>query len=1053
MRGRPILRILRGRELGKVWGCRILWLFFLIAATLPNVTAEQLPVRIYTAADGLPRDSVSHIKQDSRGFLWVFTGDGLTRFDGYDFITYTTDDGLPDRRVNDLLETRVGVYWLATERGLCRFNPRGVRNPQSEEPMFVVYNPGDSEKPVAINLLWEDDAGVIWCGTDRGLYRLRVTGSQVGFELVDLGKLTASKYEGVVTAIVKDRRGSLWVASDTSGLYRLLPDGHAERYTTEHGLPSNQIASLLHDHDGNVWVGIRALTGGLCRLVSEPDPTRPVVARIYTKKDGLPSEWIPSLYQTRDGRVWVGTVAGLCSFVPSALKGKPSFQVYSAQNGFCDLNIWGLVEDRDGNFWVASQCSLMKIARNGFTLYNVLDGLSSSAINSISESRDGELLVINFGPAPQGRIINRFDRQKFTATKPRLPSRITYQGWGWGQTIIQDHTGEWWVPTGHDALFRFPRVDGLEQLASINPKAVYSTRDGLPGSEVFRLYEDRRGDIWIATTGVRTGLARWERSTGVFHDLTEQTGVPPKTDFTAFREDAKGNLWIGTAGGGVLLRYKDGRFRRFTIEDGVPPGWIIFLHLDQAGRLWIASQLGGLNRIDDPAAESLQFVRYTTADGLSSNSVRTITEDAWGRIYAGTGHGVDRLDPETGRVKHYTVADGLPKNVIEHAFRDRQGALWFGSPFGVARLVPELDETSQPPTVYINGLSIEGVAQRISELGETELPARELQPSQNQVGIDFVGLGFNLGEELQYQYKLEGADNDWSAPTSRRSVTYASLSPGAYRFMVRAVTADGHASPTPATFSFSILSPIWQRPWFIALFILVIGITVYALYRYRLARLLEVANMRTRIATDLHDDIGANLTKIAILSEVAKQQRGDGDGDGDKENDSPLSSIARISRESVASMGDIVWAINPQRDSLLDLVRRMRRHAEDIFTTRDIALEFRAPGAGEHLKLGVDVRRAVFLIFKEAINNAARYSQCSRVEIDFRADGPGLFLQIEDDGIGFNPAAESEGQGLTSMRRRAQALNGTLEIESRAGGGGTTIRLRVIRGRQHRTLS
>ncbi|MBA2731313.1 MAG: hypothetical protein H0U54_00320, partial [Acidobacteria bacterium] len=821
--------------------------------------AEQVPVRVYTTADGLPRDAVDHIEQDSRGFLWVFTGDGLTRFDGYDFITYTTDDGLPDRRVNDLLETRGGTYWLATNGGLCRFNPRGIRlrnaypvkplsaSPQthtlesathaSDELMFVLYNPdGEDRKAIVFNVLWEDEAGVIWCGTDRGLYRMEEKGGQVRFDFVDLGRLTASKYEGLVTAIVKDRRGSLWVASDKSGLYRLLSGGHVERYTTEHGLLADGIASLLEDRAGNVWVGTNVLNeGGLCRLVPDPDPRSSIVAHAYTTQDGLPSGWIHSLQETRDGKLLVGTAAGLCSLIPWPRAGQSSFQVYSAQNGFCDKDIWGLSEDRDGNLWVASRCSLMKVARKGFTAYGATDGLDNPFVNSIFEGRKGELIVVSASVGARGRGINRFDGRGFTSVSPRLPPHVKYHGWGWGQTIIQDHTGEWWVPTGGHGLFRYPQVESFERLGSINPKAIYPTRDELRAREIFRLYEDRRGDIWIATTVV-TGLVRWERSTGIFHELTEETGVPPKTDFTAFREDDQGNLWIGTAEDGGLLRYRDGRFRRFTTEDGVPPGWIISLYLDHAGRLWIASQLGGLNRVDNPSAESLRFIRYTTADGLSSNNIRSITEDAWGRIYVGTGHGVDRLDPETGRIKHYTVADGLPKNVIEHAYRDRHGALWFGSVFGVSRFVPEKEETNRPPSIYIKGLNIEGVAQPVSELGETELPSRELQPAQNHVSIDFGGLSFDLGEELQYQYKLEGADVKWSAPTATRSVNYPNLAPGAYRFVVRAVNADGQSSPTPANFSFVVLAPIWRRPWFVALLILATGLAAYTLYRYRVAR-------------------------------------------------------------------------------------------------------------------------------------------------------------------------------------------------------------------------
>jgi signal transduction histidine kinase len=259
------------------------------------------------------------------------------------------------------------------------------------------------------------------------------------------------------------------------------------------------------------------------------------------------------------------------------------------------------------------------------------------------------------------------------------------------------------------------------------------------------------------------------------------------------------------------------------------------------------------------------------------------------------------------------------------------------------------------------------------------------------------------------------------------------------------LTSDGGVSLTPATVTFNVLPHFWQRWWFLMLGALAAFAVGYLVYRYRVGRLLEVANMRTRIATDLHDDIGANLTKIAILSEVAQQQR----GNGGEEANSSLSSIARISRDSVASMSDIVWAINPNRDSLLDLVRRMRRHAEEVFTTRDIGLEFRAPGADDHFKLGVDVRRDLFLIFKEAVNNVARHSGCSQVEIDFRAEGSELLLQVSDNGVGFDPELESQGQGLMSMRRRAQARGGSLEIESQPGGG-TTTKCRVPLGRHAR---
>jgi ligand-binding sensor domain-containing protein/signal transduction histidine kinase len=1037
--------------------------------------AEQLPVRNFTAADGLPRDSVSQIKQDSRGFIWMITGDGISRFDGYTFTNYTTGDGLPDRRVNDLLETRAGVYWIATQSGLCRFNPTGrraarvessvisvqqpaIKNQNSEignpdTPLFVVYNPGAN--PITFNSLLEDEGGVIWCATSEGLYRMEVSpDGKTQFRLVNLGMPSEKTDDNIATAILKDHQGGLWVGSFNGALYRLLPDGGIERYAQQHGLPGTRINALFEDRERNIWVATRRVARGLpqelFRLVAAPQPAHSIVAQTYGAEDGLASLWVNFLYQTRDGKLWVGTADGLFLFTPGSERlstsdgghNAPGFQLYNAKNGLCDSDVWDADEDRDGNLWVASRCGAAKVSRNGFTAYGPDDGLGSLLINAMFETQEGALTVINSAERTNrptgyfGRIVNQFDGSKFTAVEPNLPSSVTYHGWGWGQTILHDRTGEWWIPTGM-GLYRFPKVDRIEDLSRVKPQLVRTLGNDSNHVEIFRLYEDSRGDIWIATAGIHTGLLRWERATNSVHDLTSTTNVPPKTIFTSFCEDNAGNLWIAASEGGGLLRYHGGKLERFTIGDGIPAGWILWLHLDLRGRLWMGSSIDGLNRIDEPTADAPHISRrFTTADGLSSNDIRTITEDRWGRIYVGTGHGVDRLDAETGNVKHYTSADGLPKGMIEASFRDHEGALWFSSWFGLSRLVPERNESSWLPAVYITGLHVEGVAQRISELGELNPHALELASNQHQVNIDFVGLGASVGDELRYQYRLEGAGNDWSVPTTQHTVNYANLASGNYRFLVRAINADGQVNPQAASFSFNISAPIWQRAPFWILAALIITIVTFALYRYRVSRLLEVANMRTRIATDLHDDIGANLTRIAILSEVARQQL----GNGNLEPDSPLSAIARISRESVASMSDIVWAINPQRDSLLDLVRRMRRQAEEIFTTRDIPLKFVAPEIASHHKLSVDVRRDLFLIFKEALNNAARHSRCTHVSVALSTEGAWLTLEIADNGIGFDSSTDNEGQGLLSMQRRAENLGGALNIET-SHGEGTIVKL------------
>jgi hypothetical protein len=402
--------------------------------------------------------------------------------------------------------------------------------------------------------------------------------------------------------------------------------------------------------------------------------------------------------------------------------------------------------------------------------------------------------------------------------------------------------------------------------------------------------------------------------------------------------------------------------------------------------------------------------------------------------------GVDRLDPGTGHVKHYTTDDGLANGFVTSAICDRKGRLWFGTIRGLSRLIPEQDRPQAPPPVRIGGLLIAGLPRAVPELGANDIPEMTLGPSQNNIQIDFFGLGFEAGESLRYQFKLEGADQDWGRPTNQRTVNYASLSPGKYRFLAQAITTDGVVSLTPATITFRILPPIWRRWWFLILAVTFIGMTIYLYDRRRIARLVELERVRTRIATDLHDDIGSNLSQIAIMSEVARSQIARGDAGGAQQ----LSLIARISRESVDAMSDIVWAINPQRDRLGDLTGRMRRFAGEICGGRGISFQFHAylPNQAEDLRLGTDVRRQTFLIFKECVNNIVRHSACSEADFELRISGRGLALRVADNGQGFDQLSVKDGHGLASMKRRAASLGGDLQIIS-APGSGTILSLKI----------
>jgi len=1015
-------------------------------------------VRVYTTADGLPRDLVLRIVRDSHGFLWCCTGDGLSRFNGYEFTNYGVEHGLPHPVINDLLETRSGVYWVATNGGgVARFNPATLPNEQPQtRNLFTAFPVGDKPTSNRVNFLYEDRAGQVWAGTDGGLFRLEETSGQVIFRRVslNLGELESVL---IVRALVDDdKEGSLWVSTQGLGLVRRLPDGRTVRYKIQPSSLGDLVESLMFDPEGRLWIGHR---GGAALVVFKPDtaptiapgdqlltrtlvasasgarssdqrvrlPESPGEAYSYTTADGLASDTVSGgIYQSADGRIWIGTDAGLTVFSDG------HFRSYTMAQGLSSRSVWREVEDRDGNLWLASGTGAMKISWSGFITFGRVDGLSNAQVRSVFENQRGELCVTSDEGEP---FINHFDGQRFNGVKLQVPRKIKGFGWGANQITFQDHTGEWWVPTYY-GLYRFPRVASVGQLAHTRPKAVYNQQHGeLPGSDVFRLFEDSRGDIWISIAGGEPNLVRWVRATESFRVYSEAEGLPRYSPPTAFREDAAGNLWLGFYEGG-LARYRDGHFRFFTQADGLPTGMVRDLFIDHVGRLWAATGSGGVVRLDDPQAEHPGFVTYTTANGLASNSISCITEDKMGRMYFGTSRGLDQLDPQTKRVRHYTKADGLASNALTVAFRDRQGALWFGTDLGLSRLIPGPDPPHQPPPILISGLRIAGNSLAISALGESEVSGLVLNPNQNQLSVDFVGLGFAAGEGLKYQYKLVGANEEWSAPTDQRTINYASLSPGRYQFQVRAVTSDGSISPAPATINFRILPPLWQRWWFVTLVLLTAGMGIATIYRYRVRRLIELERVRTRIATDLHDDIGASLSLIAMLSEVAQRQVPRGNSSVAE----PLSSIATASRELVDSMSDIVWAVNPRKDRLSELVKRMRRFASDAFSSRDIALQFEAPDDHD-FKLGADARREIFFIVKEGVNNIARHSGCTEAAVILQVQSGSLRLELCDNGKGFVPSPANEGNGLANMRERTRRLGGEFEVVT--NGHGTTLRLVV----------
>jgi signal transduction histidine kinase/sugar lactone lactonase YvrE len=1031
-----------------------------------HARADQLPVRTYTTTDGLARDYVNQIVQDSHGFIWFCTSEGLSRFDGYRFTNYGTAQGLPSRLVFNLRETRSGVYWLSTGGGLVLFDPEALtrRNadgtPAPGRLFTVIPFPAGSGAKEA-NVAYEDASGVVWCGSDAGLFRIEGGGGSWRLEFAE--RLTDEPEMAQVQNLWSDVRGTLWVSA-TGGLFRRDTEGRVTRFTTRDGLPVNTTYGAVTDRRGHLWV---ATHKGLCEFESAPADGPLKLLRVYTKSDGIPGEIITSLQLTSAGELWVGAAGpggGIARFAPQEGVG-PQFIAYTPAEGLSDSQVRSLCEDDAGNLWVGTESSgAMKVTRSGILSYGTSDGLKNPRIASFIDDAAGRFFVVA-GGEPYSVILNRLAGRVFKESRIDFPTGVGLT-WGWYQHTVEDRAGDWWVPTAQGLRRYSAQARDGQELANLRLRHVYTERDGLCPVYVFRAYEDSRGDIWFGSLGkVECVLSRWDHAAQRFVRYSPADGVPGKSP-TAFQEDAAGNIWIGLYDGG-LLRYRGGRFESFDGKDGLPEGFVRGLFLDSKRRLWVATSGGGVARVDDPVAERPQFKTYTTRDGLSSDQVTCATEDLFGRIYFGTGRGLDRLDVPTGRFKHYTTADGLASNFVNVCTADRDGSIWAGTLRGLSRLSPLQERVRPAPPILFTALRVGGEAFPVSEVGAQEVSGLTLEAGRNQLQIEFVGLDYAAGDVPRYQYRLEGADADWGTPSDQRSVNFANLAPGSYRFMVRALNADGAASPQPATVSFRVMPPFWRRWWFVltlALVVVAVALLLWrmvasrrrerrradaALRRAKEERLAELERVRKRIATDLHDDIGASLTQITVLSEVARQSLS-----REGLHSEQLGQISAVSNELVEAMSDIVWAINPKKDHLSDLVHRMRRFASDVFTARGLRFGFDAPDATRDMQLGASVRREVFLIYKESVNNVLKHSGATRVEIEFRLEGGKLELSISDDGRGFDPvdsvtlSGEYEptdgtgGNGLYSMRRRASEMGGRYDVRSKPGEG-TTVTLNL----------
>jgi signal transduction histidine kinase/ligand-binding sensor domain-containing protein len=867
-----------------------------------------------------------------------------------------------------------------------------------------------------------DADGNLWCLTDHGLYR---------------GDPEASRFEAVLRRgphtftmpLLLDGRGRVW-----AGIYKelvLVERGQLTRWEPPDLVVEHQLRAFVEDPQGRIFV---AHDVGLFEHL----PAAPGGSRGTWKKLPLvlaPMQRIRSMWAAGDGVLWIGTTHGLIRY----LGGRQI--VYTAANGLRSDYIWTLHGDREGNLWLGTDAGPVRMPRERPSSWTKTDGLPDELVEEVIEARDGRIYVAT----SRGGFAEIVGGQALIVPGSQHPWFNTILNTSMSTQVFQDRREDWWVTT-RTRIFLF-RGPGLRFENGTRFGAAHGIREGtkLSGG-LSGIHEDADGRIWIAS---KRGLFRYDpaKRGRPFFVFLPLVGFPDERDEIAdVVSDRSGSVWLRTHR--EVARVVDGRIERLLPDEWLPVTIPTTLFADSRGRFWVGRRHRGLYMTAEPEARNPKWTHYTTANGLSSETVTSVAEDRFGRIYVGTPRGLDRLELETGRVRTFTTRDGLAGEYVNHVLRDLRGYLWVATRTGVTRLDPtEEPRQGPPPPVRFTRIRVAGEDLRLPERGVREIPRLDLGRSGNSLQVEFVGVSPSHEGSLRYQHRLDGIDADWSPPDDQRSVYFARLAPGAYRFLVRAVTPEGLAGDDPATLAFQIPTPFWQSRWFFVAAALALAGIVEALHRLRLRRRLELEAVRTRIATDLHDDIGSNLSRIAILSEVASR---DLDGGNPAVKDR-LAHIASVSRDLVDSMSDIVWAVNPARDRLRDLTQRMRHFADDILSARDIVLSFRAPPEGADIPLGTHTRRELFLVFKEAVNNIARHSGARSVEIELAVGDGWLSLKLTDDGHGFDTgrvgADSGEGNGLRSMQRRARALGGSFDVVS-APGQGTFLTVRIPLGRR-----
>jgi signal transduction histidine kinase/ligand-binding sensor domain-containing protein len=973
--------------------------FFSALAAPPNYFT-----RTWQVEQGLPQNKVTAVVQTRDGYLWLGTYNGLARFDGVRFTVFN-DDNTPElrsSRITSLFEADDGTLWIGTESGDVSQYKDGHF---AEVPLRANWSGGK------IYGISSDEVGDVWLLNETGELA-RVRDGQV---LTPVAGVIAK-----VVALTRSTSGQIWV--DREGRVSLLTQGQLQPigFAATNSETYPYIQGIAASRDGGLWVacnsGIRKWKDGEWvadlgvapwgwNIVANFAETSAGVLTGGTSSDGLwlffanqantpplhldhmnrlPSDWVISLWEDREKNLWCGTGAGLVVIRPNNL------ETISPPDKWKNRPVLSVLPAPDGALWVGTEgAGLYRLRKGDWTNFNSAQGIRNSYIWSLAVDGGGKIWAGTWGGGLFTQKVDAFD----------------------------------FAP-------------GLDNFLPPMPALLFA------GNE-----------LWIGTTA---GAQRYHD--GKIEPFKEIAGQP-FGDVRAIAQDKAGALWFGTAGSGVVC-LRDGNFRRFKKADGLSSDFVECLHFADDGALWIGTFGGGLTRFKNG-----MFSVINHEQGLPNDVIGHIESDARGYFWMSSYGGILRANEtdlnrcaagELAEVSFltYGINDGLPTLECSEGLqpaggKTADGRLWFPTAKGLVVVDPAGTPINlRAPPVYIEEMRVDD--KKFAD--GNDVGPLEVSPGRHRIEFEYTGLSFVAPEKVRFKCRLNNIETEWANVGTKRVATYNYIPPGKYSFQVTACNNDGMWNQTGASLDFEVLPYFWQTTWFHVFgglaTALAAGGMVWFDTRRRMRRKLERAERqrdiereRTRIARDIHDDLGAQLTRITMMSESTR-----GDLANPERAAAGLEKIYDTARELTRSMDEIVWAVSPRHDTLESLAMYLEKFAHDWLGTAGIRCRLDLPLQFPEWHLSSETRHNVFLAFKEALHNAVKHSGASEVLIRLAMKEKSFELAVEDNGRGFaggekikNPPAvqgrAASGNGLENMPRRLAAIGGSCEISSAPGAG------------------